>query len=202
MIVTVDELNSFIAALGLTAPGEWTTEARTAKLAASQALLEGATGRQLEPDEGSRVFDGSGVGTLLIDDAVEITAVSIGTTTLGTADYQVYPANRAPKWRLLRGAGVWPEGQQNITVAATWGYGAAAPDDLKQACLMLATASLLAGKALGIAGESVGAVFRSYAAGTFSATLGGAGDQALAAIAGWREFVEEAIRLHGRRPVA
>ena len=201
MIASVDELNSFLAALGMTAPSEWTTEVKTARLTASQALLEGATGRQFEPSEEARVFDGSGVGTLLIDDAVEITEVAIGSVTLGTADYQIYPANRTPKWRLVRGAGFWPEGRQNVTITATGGYGAAAPENVKQACLMLATTSLLAGKALGISGESVGAVFRSYAAGTFSAAFGGVGDAALAEIAGWREFVEQTIRLYARRPV-
>jgi len=201
MIASVEELNSFIAALGLSAPSEWTTDAKTTRLAAAQALLEGATGRQFETSQEGRTFDGSGVATLLIDDAVEITQVEIGSVTLGTADYQIYPANRTPKWRLVRGANVWPEGRQNVTITATWGYAADVSDDVKQACLMLATASLLAGKALGISGENVGAVFRSYAAGTFSATFGGSGDQALAAIAGWREVVEEVIRLHARRPV-
>lgn len=83
----------------------------------------------------------------LDDDLLTVTTLTNGSYgTLTTAQYWLLPRNAAAKWavELRPSSGItWTsdtagDSQGAITIAGTWGYSSTTPDDIKQACLMIA----------------------------------------------------------------
>lgn len=83
------------------------------------------------------------------DDLLTITTLTNGDgTTIASTKYKLLPLNKSPKYQIWlepSSGVVWTydtnsEPMGAITVAGTWGYSATAPDDIKQACLILSVA--------------------------------------------------------------
>lgn len=83
------------------------------------------------------------------DDLLTITTLTNGDgTTISASDYKLLPLNKSPKYQIyLKPSSnlIWAfdsnsESLGAITVLGTWGYSATAPDDIKQACLIIASA--------------------------------------------------------------
>lgn len=80
------------------------------------------------------------------DELASITSITNGDgSTIPSTAYVMYPANALPYYgvQMLRNAGTaWltknGSPQQAIAVAGTWGNVAAAPDDIKTACVLIA----------------------------------------------------------------
>jgi len=93
-----------------------------------------------------RVYDGDDTTTLIIDDAHEVVSVErdIDDSPLSTDDYYTKPANEKPYTAIELDDQVFPEGTQNVTVNAKWGYGSV-PNDIELAATVLAAGILNAG---------------------------------------------------------
>jgi len=112
-----------------------------------EAYIDMKTGRNFIADTVAtkRIFDGSGDGVLLIDDAVEVTEVKIGTDdplVVGDSgeddEYYLYPNNTLPKTRIRLLSGRFPKwGPQGVAVTAKWGYSVNVPADIRNACTVL-----------------------------------------------------------------
>lgn len=83
------------------------------------------------------------------DDLLTVTTLTNGdTTVLTTSDYILLPNNSSPKWGIkLKDSSTytWEQDsdgndEQVITIVGTWGWSASAPDDIKEACLQIASA--------------------------------------------------------------
>lgn len=97
----------------------------------------------------ARYYDGDNTRELFIDDAVEITEISLGTDDNATVytsaelreDYTLYPANaltdKKPYNSIKLTSGIFPRGDQNIKITAKWGYSVAVPADIKLVATML-----------------------------------------------------------------
>lgn len=94
----------------------------------SLVAIETATARRYSTKYGSHY--------LPIDDCVEIdSVVDNGTTLVEGTDYVVEPLTLLPIVALIRISGAWSTILGAITVTARWGYAAAAPEDIKKACI-------------------------------------------------------------------
>lgn len=107
------------------------------------------TGRNFKADTtaSTRLYDGDGSSKLIIDDAVEITAVEIGTDGYGStfrtvsnsgADrFFTEPANhlahKVPVSALVLNSDRFLSGRQNQKITAKWGYSTEVPADIKRA---------------------------------------------------------------------
>lgn len=102
------------------------------------AFIERYTGRIFSQsyEATERTYDGNGESELFIDDAVEIEQVKLGDTVLETSDFRLYPSNRLPKTRIILPYRQFPNGAQNVTVTAKWGYGEV-PKDLEFAATVM-----------------------------------------------------------------
>ncbi len=100
------------------------------------AYIKRYTGRTFTDVTETRTYDGTGNGELFIDDATAITEVKIKDTILDTDDYVLYPSNRLPKTRIILPYKYFYNGNQNISVTGTWGYGSI-PDDVSYAATLL-----------------------------------------------------------------
>lgn len=86
-----------------------------------------------------RVLDGRDQQDLIVD-VTAVTSVSLDGTELTagpTADYVLWPARPVEGWpyrRIRRIGGVWPEGVQNISVTATWGW-EGVPQNIYLSCM-------------------------------------------------------------------
>ena len=81
----------------------------------------------------------------LDDDLLAVTTLTNGSSgVLASTDYHLLPLNDAPKWGVqLKGGLSWEsatdgDGVGSISIVGTWGWSSTAPDDIKQACLMIA----------------------------------------------------------------
>jgi hypothetical protein len=83
------------------------------------------------------------------DDLLTVSSITNGDgTTISSGSYKLLPLNKNPKYQVyLKPSSnlVWSfdsnsESLGSITIAGTWGYSSTAPDDIKQACIMLASA--------------------------------------------------------------
>lgn len=83
------------------------------------------------------------------DDLLTVTTLTNGdATVLTTSDYILLPNNSSPKWGIkLKDSSTksWESDtdgndEQAISIAGTWGWSATAPDDVKEACLQIASA--------------------------------------------------------------
>lgn len=116
---------------------------------AAEGIIDLETGRNFKADTAAtaRFFDGNGETELIIDDAIEITTVEVGTDGYGGAfetiansgsnRYFTDPANhvalKIPVTKLTLAARRFYAGKQNVRVTAKWGYSAAVPKDIKMA---------------------------------------------------------------------
>jgi len=107
------------------------------------------TGRNFKADTDAttRVFDGDGTSKLLIDDAVEITAVGLGNDgyggtfrtvgATGANRYFTEPVNhlahKCPITALVLNSDKFLIGRQNQQITAKWGFSVAVPADIKRA---------------------------------------------------------------------
>lgn len=80
------------------------------------------------------------------DDLLTITTLTNGDgTTISSGDYKLMPLNKSPKYMIyLKPSSnlIWAldsdsEALGAITILGTWGYSATAPDDIRQACLII-----------------------------------------------------------------
>lgn len=83
--------------------------------------------------ESTRVFDGSGWNTLIVDDLYDLDSVTIAGTTQTVLQY---PANETPTTMLKMDGVVFDKGMQNVSVVAKFAYGSI-PDDIAHACTVL-----------------------------------------------------------------
>lgn len=121
---------------------------------AASRVIDGTTRRKFYATTETRYFDvpsGQEVypGLLFVDDLLSITTLTNGAEgVLVAGDYWLMPPNSSPKWGIqLRPSGghVWQadsagDTQAAISIAGSWGYAATCPDDIKQACLLIANA--------------------------------------------------------------
>jgi len=104
-------------------------------ITAMSRFMDRYTGRTLVEDTAdTRVFDGNGERELVIDEVCDITAVTVGGTTITPYEY---PANSAAKYRLELDTDVFTRGKQNVAVTGHFGHYTALPDDIKFACTVL-----------------------------------------------------------------
>jgi len=98
--------------------------------------IEKETGRVFVADEEAsiRKYDGKNSKKLFIDDCIEITEVKVDDKVI--TDYLSYPANKLPIMWLERESR-FPEGKQNISVKAKWGYSEECPAEIKLAATVL-----------------------------------------------------------------
>ncbi len=124
--------------------------------------IEKETGRVFVADEEAsiRKYDGKNSKKLFIDDCIEITEVKVDDKVI--TDYLSYPANKLPIMWLERESR-FPEGKQNISVKAKWGYSKECPPEIK-----LATTILTAG--IVNYSESKGGDIQSESYGSYSVT--------------------------------
>lgn len=103
------------------------------------SYIERYTGRNFTADTEAtvRLYDGTGDSEIYIDDAVEITEVTIDGNIV--TDFTLYPSNRLPKTRIILKTQNYTRGNQNISVTAKWGYGSEAPADLAFAATVMAS---------------------------------------------------------------
>ncbi len=116
-----------------------------------EAFIDNFTGRSFVAGsvEEERLFDGDGSDTLLIDDALLITAIEFSDEELDEdAVWYEYPANDFPKTKIVY-AGIFPLGNQNIKIIGTFGFSTEAPDDIQLAATVLVTGIITYGKAAG-----------------------------------------------------
>jgi len=97
----------------------------------------------------ARYYDGDNTRELFIDDAVEITEISLGTGDDATIyvpadlreDYLLYPNNaivdKKPYTSVKLTGGIFPRGDQNIKITAKWGYSVVVPADIKLVATIL-----------------------------------------------------------------
>lgn len=86
---------------------------------------------------GTRVYDGTGYSELKIDDVYDITSVSVDGTVVTP---YAYPANSGRKYRLELASDTFTVGNQNVSVAGTFGRFKVLPNDIKFACTVLVAA--------------------------------------------------------------
>jgi hypothetical protein len=111
---------------------------------------KGGTGRRFVPITETRIYDGSGHSSLLVDDMVPGSALSVTAFSLpllnviisndfdglghNTIVRPTYIGAGAPYPVFYTGrAYVFPRGVQNIAVTTTWGFAATAPADVYEA---------------------------------------------------------------------
>ena len=118
-------------------------------------IIEGAsrfidtyTGRTFYGRSGTHYFDTPNGNTLHIDDddLLSITTLTNGDgSVISASDYKLLPLNKSPKYEIYLEAGSnlsWETDSNGdevgaISINGTWGFSSSAPDDVKQACLMI-----------------------------------------------------------------
>ena len=116
---------------------------------AASRVIDNTTRRRFYASTETKYFDATSDGLIYVDDLLTVTTLTNGASgALTTADYWLLPANDTPKWavQLRPSKGIaWDadaagDAQNAVTIAGSWGYSSTAPDDIKQACLMIANA--------------------------------------------------------------
>ena len=106
----------------------------------------------------TRTFDGEGDATIVIDDLLEVTSVSLGGSAVAATGYALFGAQGVPYLYLARQVsqaidtqagsitvdktGVWTLGNGNVSIVGLWGYAEDIPDDVVEACCKLAALKL------------------------------------------------------------
>jgi hypothetical protein len=214
MLVTRAEVTDFITGQGLTLRAAAGSSLIDGRLAAAEAYVTGRMGRSYGVTEAqARIFDGSGTNQMAIDPCQSVSAVKLIDETGATIfaytsdDYILYPYNTLPKYILRRKptsvvtiatlasySGLWPEGIANIQVTGIWGEAAAAPADVKEAIIILATLYILAGDNLPTIKGAIAAALKRYSTGVVEVEFReGGSKEFIAAITGWGDRVKELI---------
>jgi len=106
-----------------------------------EAYIDKITGRNFVADSiaTAKKYDGDGTSSLLIDDAVAITEVKIGTDVFViNDDYVIYPANELPKTKIKLIGSVFPcTPIQDISIKGKWGYSISVPKDIQTVATVL-----------------------------------------------------------------
>ena len=110
-------------------------------------LIDAETHRTFYARSETRYFDySSRRGLMLDDDLIAITTLTNGDgTVITTADYKLFPLNRAQKneVRIKESSSFFwaTDGYGStegvISIAGTWGYSTTAPDNIKHACISI-----------------------------------------------------------------
>lgn len=160
-IVTAQNLTDWLASVGLSdVPG---VQATALAYAISEAQRYCGRGFTYDPaDAGAdvaRTFAGDDTPTLIIDDLLAITSLSVAGSAIGSGSYRLEAAGSSPylyATRLAsdlvttdgntigRGLSVWSAGS-TITITGQWGYAATTPEPVIEAVCMLAACRLLSG---------------------------------------------------------
>jgi hypothetical protein len=113
-----------------------------------EKYIDQQTGRNFVADTVAvaRYFDGDNSRELLIDDAVAITEIVVGDTTLiadtdpldADGDFIFYPANELPITKITLRSLTFPSYPlRGIKVTGKWGYSVACPTDIRHAATVL-----------------------------------------------------------------
>ncbi len=115
-----------------------------------EAYIDRQTGRNFIADTTAsrRFYTGDNTRKLIIDDAVEVTEVKIGTDPALTErddddldadyDYIVNPTNETPKTSITLMGLIFPSyPEQTVSVKAKWGFSAAVPADISNVATVL-----------------------------------------------------------------
>jgi len=124
-----------------------------------EKYIDRKTDRNFKADTNTstKIYDGDGSQTLLIDDAVSITGIKIDGESLVTDEYYLYPANDTPKRKIVLNGRYFTKGKQNITIIAKWGYSITVPDDIILAATVLTAGIVSAyGSSAQVKAESIG----------------------------------------------
>lgn len=119
------------------------------KIDAAQKIIEYLTSRVFEAASATRYYTWDDVDGLILwldADLVALTSVTNGDsdgTSISTDDITLLPRNEGPPYDRLRlddgSTSVWEvDTDYWIQVVGTWGWSAAPPEPIKQACLRLA----------------------------------------------------------------
>ena len=140
-------------------------------------FIDNYTGRTFEDElDTYKLYDGDGTNELLTDDFRDLTKIEIldddGDVdyTLDSASYYyVYPSNINPKNRIVINSAnapitIFPKGNQNVKVYATFGYQDSVPKDIEFAATMLVAQIIQQG------GYDVGREIKSEKLGEYSIT--------------------------------
>jgi hypothetical protein len=116
-------------------------------IAGVEKTIDMLTGRNFiaDTEASARLYDGDGSQELLIDDAIEITTVEVGTDSYGGTFQEVsasgsdryfkYPINASergvPITKIMLSAHRFAEGNQNNRITAKWGYSETCPADIQ-----------------------------------------------------------------------
>lgn len=99
--------------------------------AASQAI-DTYTDRSFAAEVGDRTYRYTSGGVLYVNDLVSVTSITNGDgTALDMASVTLAPPADTPKWMVISTGLTRGE----ITITGVWGYGAAVPADIVQACV-------------------------------------------------------------------
>ena len=109
-------------------------------IAMMETHIDRITGRSFIADSVAteKLYDGNSEKELLVDDFIGTPTIEIDGEALASDEYFVYPANGEKKNVLRRAdGGIWPSGNQTISVTAKWGYSEEVPNDIVFACTVL-----------------------------------------------------------------
>jgi len=127
---------------------------------ANRTLMAGA-------DDVAYKFDGIGGTQLSVADIQSITSVVVDGITIDSDDYYLYPANTAPKSRIVLENKNFLRGRQNVVITGKFGQYAdgALPADLTLAATILTAGVVNHGQAKGrkVQSETIGRYSVSYA---------------------------------------
>lgn len=114
-------------------------------LTRAQKFIETYTGRVFEAVTATKYFSTDSIkGRYLYlwgYDLLTVTTLTNGDgTTIAAANYRLEPRNETPKWQIrLDEDTIWEmdDSDSEVSIAGTWGYTAAVPEDIKHACIRL-----------------------------------------------------------------
>lgn len=112
----------------------------TSSLDAAHSWIDAYCGRSFEwIGEETRTFAASSRSTVLIDDAITVTSVTVDGSALSADDWQAEPARAGwPVTRLVAIDNEWPAGRRRcVGVTAEWGWGDV-PASIHTATLLMA----------------------------------------------------------------
>jgi hypothetical protein len=118
-------------------------------ITAASRYIDNVTRRRFYASTETHYFDTpeSGRDLWLNDDLLAVTTLTNGDgTVIPAAEYKLHPYNITPYYMLTLKASsdVYWQGEADgdtegvISIAGSWGYSATAPEDIKEACLMIA----------------------------------------------------------------
>jgi hypothetical protein len=111
--------------------GESITESLDAYILAVQDIIDNYTRRNFKADSEAveRVYNGNGKNELLIDPAIEITAVEVDDSS---KDFITYPYNSNPILKVILENDVFTRDYANVSITGKWGWTEDVPDDISQ----------------------------------------------------------------------